>query len=408
MKSVMAVLAVVVVLSACSSSSGSKASSGSTGSVGSSTASGSTWVIGNISTFSGPLSSTFASTKGVLGAWQDWVNATGGINGHKVKVISMDDQNSFQIGLSDAQTLVEGDHVLAFVSNMGNTSAGWRKYVDSVGVPVIGAQVGEQFGFQNAQQNIDDPLYYPAGTQGAVSRNNVAEAAKQMGATKIGVVYCVETPSCATALTSTKAQAESVGLPFGKGVAVSGTAANYTAPCLAMKASGTDAVSVALATTTAAAVVQSCAEQGYHPYILGVSGEVTAAYATDPNFAKAGGTVDAFPWWDNSLPGVKQYNDVMSKYYPAYSQLPSASQEVWTGLMIFEQGAKLGKLGDNPTSAQLTAGLNMFSNETLGGILPNITYANGNRNVPCSWLFNIVDSKFHTLNNGKLYCPAGS
>jgi branched-chain amino acid transport system substrate-binding protein len=79
-------------------------------------ASKSTWVIGNIGTYSGINSGNFLGGGQALQAWADWTNANGGIDGHHVKVISLDDAGVASTSVNDVKQLVQSDHVLAIVA----------------------------------------------------------------------------------------------------------------------------------------------------------------------------------------------------------------------------------------------------------------------------------------------------
>ena len=79
----------------------------------------------------------------------------GGINGHKVKVIALDDQGNPTVALQDAQQLVQQDHVLAVVDDNSNGGTSYGTYLQQQGVPLIGAT-------SNPPAPTDD-LFFPVG-----------------------------------------------------------------------------------------------------------------------------------------------------------------------------------------------------------------------------------------------------
>ncbi len=111
-------LAALGVLAGCGASSGT--TSASSGSAAQSSSGGGSWVIGNIGSYSGPNASAYGNAGLVLKAWPASVNANGGINGHHIDVITMDDGNSASTALSEVKQLVQQDHVLAIVGEMSS------------------------------------------------------------------------------------------------------------------------------------------------------------------------------------------------------------------------------------------------------------------------------------------------
>ena len=93
--------------------------------------------IGNISPYSGPASSYGAVGK-TAGAYFDKINAEGGINGRKIKYISVDDGYNPAKMVEQARKLVEQDEVLllfAPVGTPGNTAI--HKYMNAKKVPQL-------------------------------------------------------------------------------------------------------------------------------------------------------------------------------------------------------------------------------------------------------------------------------
>jgi len=93
--------------------------------------------IGHTNPYSGP-----ASAYGVIGKAEDayWrmVNDKGGINGRKVKFISMDDGYSPPKTVEVVRQLVEQDKVLALFNTLGTpTNTAIHKYVNQKKVPVV-------------------------------------------------------------------------------------------------------------------------------------------------------------------------------------------------------------------------------------------------------------------------------
>ena len=99
-------------------------------------------ILGQTMPYSGP-----ASSYGVIGkaeaAYFDMVNQAGGIDGRKIKLISLDDSYSPPKTVEQTRKLVEEDHILADYNPLGtppNTAI--QKYLNSKGVPQLFVATG--------------------------------------------------------------------------------------------------------------------------------------------------------------------------------------------------------------------------------------------------------------------------
>jgi branched-chain amino acid transport system substrate-binding protein len=339
----------------------------------------------------------------VFKAWASWTNANGGINGHPVEVIVLDDQGSPAIGLADAHKLIDGDHVLALTS-MGISTMGWAPYAAKTNTPMIGANWNESWGTALAHPNV----YEVDATLAAEYAQQFAYA-KSLGATKVGGIWSPQSggqylPKAWAYL------APLSGLTFVKAVSANETSPSFAAPCLALKSAGVDVLVTPLGDQPYKQIVDQCAIQGFHPIVLGNSAQTNPDWLTDSNFSKAGGSISGFPWFDTSVPAIATFNQVMKQYDPAaLTSVPAIAALSWATMQVFGAGAKAANFGSSPTSQELVAGLNSISNNTFGGLTPPLTYTNGgNIQVPrCTYvIYKGTDSAWHVLQNGssKLFC----
>jgi branched-chain amino acid transport system substrate-binding protein len=403
-----AAVLVAFALTACGSSSShsAKASASSTGaastpaatSASSSTAKGAPMVVGSICSCSGPQAAQFGDAQKVITAWANSVNAAGGINGHPVKMISLDDGQNPATSLQDVKQLVQQDHVMAIVSDLSLVDASWAKYVTSAGVPVVGGASPEtSFG-----QYPD--FFASGGTLLTLAAGTVAAA---QGRKNLGVLYCAESPVCAQIVPLAALAGHLVGLKTTP-QKISATAPSYAANCLALKSAGVDSLYVADNGPIAQRVVSGCAQQGYKPSIVDNVTSVTNAILTDPNWA---GTklvaTDANPY-DSSLPAIKTFQDAVDKYYPGLTGSAQWAYDdiyPWTGGQLFEAAAKAGNLGPTSTGADVKKALYALRNETLGGLQPPITYHPGQPAfTPCWFEEQVQSGKFATLNGDRPTC----
>jgi branched-chain amino acid transport system substrate-binding protein len=94
-------------------------------------------LIGQTNPYSGPLSS-YGTQGRAQAAYYAMINEQGGVNGRKIKLISLDDGYSPPKTVEHHRRLVESDEVLGVVGTMGTpTNSAIVKYMNSKGVPHI-------------------------------------------------------------------------------------------------------------------------------------------------------------------------------------------------------------------------------------------------------------------------------
>jgi branched-chain amino acid transport system substrate-binding protein len=107
--------AIVLLTAACSSSS---ASTNSSTSGSAAAASGAPYVIGFTSDFSSNFGYLGIGLRAGLDSYWDAINKQGGINGHPVKMIALDDDSQVNRGVANVTQLVTQDHAIAIAGVM--------------------------------------------------------------------------------------------------------------------------------------------------------------------------------------------------------------------------------------------------------------------------------------------------
>jgi branched-chain amino acid transport system substrate-binding protein len=361
----------------------------------------SVYVIGNVSNVT-EAGAPLAISKDVgptLVAWSKWVNAHGGINGHHVKVIAKDDQTNSGTALTDVQTLVQNDHVLAIVGDEdANTESSWASYAETAHVPVIGGGSYTATWFTN-------PAFFPTSTTVITTLYGQAAAAKAAGATSIGYVYNSAQSASAAALPLLQGAAKQLGMKFAWSEGVDTSSPSFAAPCLAAKASGVQSIEVAIDASVTPTFATDCAQQGFHP--IWIESEASNVPSLLPVAALQGtiGDLNCFPWFLKA-PVLSTFQKAMKKYAPGYDYGCTAGT-TWQGLAVFQKVAE--NLGNNPTpSAVFNALYNLPAGTTLGGLTPALTYVKGKPapQVRCFYLSGIKNHKFVAPNGLKTSCES--
>jgi branched-chain amino acid transport system substrate-binding protein len=397
-----ALVAAAITLAACSSTSGSAAGN-TTGNTDANTASGSTWVIGNIGSYSGPNASAYGNAGQVLQAWADSVNASGGINGHHVKVVVMDDGNSASTALSEAQELVQQDHVLAIVGEMSSPAETWASYVQQQGVPVIGGNTIDPVFDSN-------PDFFPVGATPDQSVYDAIAATKATGP-RGSVFYCTENPACAALVPGVRSAYTRAGGSLVLPAPISVTAPDYTAECLAAKGDHVQSVIIYAPATTQLSIAQNCATQSYFPTLMGDGVSFTQQFAS--SFSGVSGAKilisdDVFPFFEQSTPAEQAFHSALAKYAPsvlAPSTFTENDATEWASAQLFALAAQ--KLTSaEPTPSQLTSALYGLSGTTVGGLTPPLHFQQGKpSSVSCIYVVTVSSGKFATPDGSQLFCP---
>jgi branched-chain amino acid transport system substrate-binding protein len=409
----LALAAAAVLAASCSSSKTSSSSkttpttaaSASTtppaGSSGSGTA-GAPIVIGNIGSYTETANAIDTPGAAPIEAWADWVNAHGGINGHPVKLISMNDQGNQALAVSDADQLVNQDHVIAFVSMQDSPLyTGFEQMLDQKKIPVLGGNV-------YTPNWTTDPMFFPQGASFLGSVAAPISYMKKLGLTKIGIIGCSGAAQCTEEVSFLKSLADGAGLQMVYGANPSNDAPDYTANCLAAQSAGVQILDLGIATSTEGqTIAQDCARQNYHPdwIIPGEAigpGYLTADFNNTFNFSLTQ------PWY-STAPVMNDFHSAMDQYTKINFntvQEPLLAPDAWASGLMLQKAIQLSGVTGMPTSADILAGLQKFTNETLGGFIAPVTFTNpANKVGNCYFITEIQNGKFVQGNNGQPFCP---
>lgn len=396
-----AALVAVFSVSACSSSSGSTVSTGtsasSSASAGASTsgspttaASGSPITIGVECSCSGPFGASLTPAWTVFQDWVKSVNASGGLGGHPVTTVYKDNGSVVGTGLIDAQALISAKVDAIF--DLDSLDEAWSAKAAAAKIPVIGGNfLGAAF--------YTDPDFYASGqTIDSITLSNVL-LAKQAGANNLGTLYCTESPGCQEAQPVIKQVGAKVGVPIVIQDAISATAPNYTAQCVAAQQAGAKAILIGDSYAVIARVASDCAQQGYNPIWITEGSAITDQALTATGLKDLWASYPILPYY-SANPAVTTMKAAVSKYSPGLIQQTASwgeqAVQSWTGGLLIAEAVKNAGVtaSTTVTPAVLTAGLNKVSNDTLGGFSPPLTFTAGKPHpVDCWYVGRLHDGK---------------
>ena len=413
--SVVCAVAIAALLAACGSSSKKSTSTTTAAPTGSAPAAsgpsaqatGAPIKVGFICTCSGVLGTFNAPLIDVFRAWADTVNASGGIDGHNVDVIYENDAGV--PGTSETEVRNPSSRITWLPSRIRSVvDQPWASTVQAANIPVVGMG-------QTSDSTFDtNPDFYPAGQTFSSQMYAITAEAKAAGATNIGDIYCAEAPACQQTAGLIKSAGQQLGVPETYKAAISSTAPNYTAQCIAASQQHLTSFFVADAVTVLDEVARDCATQGFNPiYPWGLTAE-TRAEMTAPDF-QHGLWMESgnYPYFASS-PAITAINAGVDKYYPGLAESTTQwlnSVTTWASGMLLADAIKGGGLtsGDTPTAAEVVKGLESLKGDTLQGLSPPLTFAAGQPHVVNCWFMTRAQNGQPTLlNNGAPTCENGS
>jgi ABC-type branched-subunit amino acid transport system substrate-binding protein len=277
-------------------------------------------LIGQTIPYSGPLSA-YGTQGHAEAAYYKMINDTGGVNGRKIKLLSLDDAYSPPKTVEQHRRLVESDEVLGIVGTMGTpTNSAIVKYLNGKLVPHIFLASGaSKWGdFKGSPWTMGwYPTYRSEGAiYGAYIRENIKDA-------KIAILSQNDDYGKDFVAGFKAGLGEAADKLIVKELTYEVSEPTVDSQVVTLKASGANVLFSASTAKAAAQTIRRLAELEWHPTQFVVqnansissvltpagldhsTGIISTAYLKDP----------ADPQFANDE-GVKWYVDFMKKYYP--------------------------------------------------------------------------------------------
>jgi branched-chain amino acid transport system substrate-binding protein len=364
-------------------------------------AAGSPITITYVSSLTGPAASQYKDSELGFQARIDLQNAKGGVNGHKLVGVVIDDGTSPTNVVTGVQNALSKGSIGIVANSPVFFEA--AKYAQQAGVPVTGAYTdGPEWGEQpNTNMFASD-----RGSENPKSPVNtlIGKFLRAHGGTVVGTYgYGVSPQSAASAagnaqsfkLAGGKVGVLDTSVPFGsvafttQALVAKSKAVNALVPSL------DDNSNYALATALTQAGVKLKAvlyATGYEPAVIG-----------SPVWQALQGSYFMALFRPFSLPnaGTVQMASAMQKYaHFTKNQFPTFSQyEAWLGADLMIKGIQLS--GSNPTSAKVIKNLRSIKSYNGNGLLPmpiNYSTVFGHDIPECVWIMKAQKSGFTPIS----------
>jgi branched-chain amino acid transport system substrate-binding protein len=277
--------------------------------------------IGNTMPYSGP-----ASAYGTIGkaeaAFFNSINEQGGVNGRKIKLISLDDGYSPPRTVEQHRKMVEEDNVLAIVGTMGTpTNSAIIKYMNAKQVPQIFIATGASKWGANPTEFPWTMGWYPTyRNEGVIYGKYIVGNIKDA---KIAVLYQNDDYGKDFVNGFKHGLGADAGKLIVKEVTYEVSDPTVDSQIVTLKDSGANVFFSATTNKVAAQAIRKAYDIGWRPLLIaGVTGSQIAAALTPAGLQKSIGLVTvqgkdpSDPEWADD-PDLKAYRAFMQKYLPA-------------------------------------------------------------------------------------------
>ena len=331
--------------------------------------------IGHTCPYSGPASAYGVNGKAIVAFW-DMINAQGGINGRKIKFISLDDGYSPPKTVECIRQLVEQEKVLCTHNTLGTApNTAIHKYMNQKKVPQLYVATGaskwgdpKNFPWTMGYQ----PDYH---TEGAIYAKHILATIKDA---KIGVLMQNDDYGKDYWEGFKEGLGKDNQSKVAKHVTYEITEPTIDSQIIQLKASGANVFFNIATPKFAAQAIRKIADLGWKPvhYINNVSASVgtvmkPAGFDNVQGIMTAAYTMDATDSnWDSNEE-MKAFKTFMTKYHPTGHIADNGNMNGYTVSMLMAE--TLRRCGDTLTRANIMKQAAGYKNYRVPCLLPGIT-----------------------------------
>ena len=362
----------------------------------------STLTLASIGTESGVLGNLMRPIFEAAKAWAADVNARGGLGGHPVRLLFGDDAGDPGKTLALARRMVDQDGAVAFYAAHGpGTGQALASFLEERRIPMVGM-------CSCTDGSATSPMMFQVGisTDPGLAWAHMLALTTLTDKRKLSVLYCRETPACKQIRDGIVKLQNQAGIQVVHEAQVTVTQPDYTAEVLAARNAGAEAVAIATDNASVIRVARSAHRQNYRPTLVGQVATAEDRYLSVGGDDVEGSAIGAsvFPW---QSPKFADYVAALDRYAPGAIK-GNLGQVVWVAGKLMEKIAT--GFPANPTKDDFLAGLYGLRGETLGGLLPPLTYIEGKGSALtnlCTVPILVDKNKFVTPKGDSFVCAPG-
>ena len=277
-------------------------------------------LIGQTNPYSGPLSA-YGTQGRAQAAYYKMVNDEGGVNGRKIKLISLDDGYSPPKTVEQHRRLIEGDEVLGIVGTMGTpTNSAIVKYVNGKAVPHIFLATGASKWGDVANYPWTMGWYPTYRSEGMIYGTYIRETIKDA---KIAILSQNDDYGRDFVSGFKAGLGEAADKLIVKELTYEVSEPTVDSAVITLKSSGANVLFSAVTAKAAAQTIKKAAELDWHPtHFLVQNANSIATVLTPAGLDHSVGIISTAYLKDRSDPqfaddpGMKWYLAFMKQYYP--------------------------------------------------------------------------------------------
>ena len=364
--------------------------------------SASTVTIADLCSCTGPEASSISQTSDTMQAWASWVNSHGGLAGHQVHLVVLDDGYSAAKALANAETAINQDHAVAIFDNSDEDPS--FASVVAVGPRAGAGRPGDGLGVART------PTSSPPAPRSTTPTRSVPSSPRTPASRRWPRSTASRWPSARSRSTRGRQVASHYGIKYVYTSGIGFAAPNYTAAVpggQAVRRHGHDGRRRLVGRR---ARRPDCAAQGYTPRQLSSDGTVAIAWLKIPAFNGNIDTQSDILWFVHNSATSTMYA-ALDKYAPASPSGPNFGEVVlqsWSDGALL-QAAVPGRrrpAGTPVTSAVILKGLYALPTVRRSGVSsPPLHFVKGQpANNSCFFVMGIKNGKFVVQHNGTPIC----
>jgi branched-chain amino acid transport system substrate-binding protein len=329
-------------------------------------------------------------------AWEQWVNANGGINGHPVQVIVADSAGDAAKGLTVTKDMVENQGVVYLHPEDPSVDNAIVEYTKQQGIAVGSPYAAYPIWNQT-------PNWFALGIQSSPDSQQAAlKITADAGKKSLAAVVCAEVAACGAVDDSMKALAPKTTVRYDGVFKVAAASPNYTAECLALKDKATEVLYMGVSVDVAKKFVSDCATQGYNPFFFVPYHAFNPQWKDIPG-ASALAMEPTLPWFAHTA-ATADFR-AAQETYGDLTKIDESGMYVWAGLEAFRVAATAAKLPEKPSKEQVVAAMDALQTD-LGGIIAPVTFTAGQPSpmIKCYFVAGLEKGEFTLPQGDKPAC----
>jgi len=328
-------------------------------------------LVGQSAVFSGPTQELGNEMRQGMTAYFSEINRSGGVDGRKIKLITLDDRYEPDQAASNTNILINQEKVLALIGYVGTpTTNASLPLIASSGTPLIGAHTGAESLRTPFNRNVFNirASYMDEGLP-------IVDQLRQFGAARIAIFYQNDSFGASVRKSFESALATRGLAPIALAT-VERNSIDVAKAALAIVNSGATGVAMGCVYAACSQLMKEVRQLGANPVFVTTSAVGTnALLARIDSSARGIGISQVMPYpFGHGVGLVKEYQDAMKE--SGFAKFSYGSMEGYVSARVFVEGLK--RAGRHPTRQSLVAAMESINHLDLGGF--SVDFSSNNHN----------------------------